>query len=115
VKTGRLKTKKDFEEVLRGAKKRQGELVSLFCLKTDAEVNRVGLIVARRNARTAVLRNYIKRVIYGFFRENCGRMGKGYSLIVRYDGTASGGPIKETGKRIREDLEKLARKEKVIT
>jgi len=115
VQTGRLKTKKEFEEVLRGGVKRQGRSVSVFFLKNGKDAHRVGVIVARRNARTAVFRNYIKRVIYEFFRANRERVKKGYSIVVRYDGRPAGSSRAGTGNRIREDLEELSRKEKVIT
>lgn len=72
----RLRTKADFESVFRQAKKSTDGCFTVLCRANDLPQARLGLAISRRCARSAVVRNRIKRLVRESFRhQQCALMG----------------------------------------
>lgn len=66
-----LKKAQEFKEILAEGKKWRGRNLSLYVLGDgEKEELRVGLVITKKLYPKAVQRNYIRRRIYSFFKEN---------------------------------------------
>ena len=64
----RIKTKTDFDTVYKEGKKFKFEFISVFFLKKDEY--RLGVVVSKKVAGSAVERNRIRRIVQSFFQKN---------------------------------------------
>lgn len=69
AKSCRLCCSRDYQFVFKKADKVSDSLFLILSRKTDAGKARLGLAVAKKNARLAVQRNRIKRIIRETFRK----------------------------------------------
>lgn len=78
----RLRRKKDFEKVYKKGKSlRQGFLFLKF-LSNDSEVSRIGIVVSKKVALRATVRNLIKRRIRAAIKELIPDMKRGQDIVI---------------------------------
>ena len=86
----RLRSKADFERLLREGKRRNLDGFTFFLGRRDTGPARLGLLVTRKHAANATDRNRIKRCIREAFRLEQGRLGP-LDVLVRPPLGAQGG------------------------
>jgi ribonuclease P protein component len=70
VKIDHVLKSEEFKKVLEKGFRVKGKNLALYVLDTPGKRLSVGAILSKKNARLAITRNYIKRVLYSFYREN---------------------------------------------
>ena len=70
-----LRSSGDFKSVFDRARKICGEHVTLLFCSTDLGYPRLGLAIAKKHTRSAVVRNRVRRIIKESFRLNSNRLG----------------------------------------
>ncbi len=111
VKIAHIKKTTEFQEVLSGGKKWREKTVTLHStVGGDRETIHIGTIVTKKLAPKAHQRNYIRRVIYGFFADNKQMLTGGSKNIVRLIRDIRGIEKRALSKTIREEVGKMARK-----
>lgn len=71
MKITHLTQAQDFAKVLEGGNRVRGKAFCLYILRGDETKQlRVGLIIPKKLAPLAVQRNYVRRLVYSFLREN---------------------------------------------
>ncbi|MFH1878707.1 MAG: ribonuclease P protein component [Candidatus Omnitrophota bacterium] len=96
--------KQEFTEIFERGERKKGTYLSFYLLGAEQEPEiAVGLVISKKVAKKAVIRNYLRRTIYAFFRENRNNFQKGFKLIVR--------GIKEVSELKKKDLSLEIRKE----
>jgi len=114
VKINHLRKSDEFAAVVKSGRKARGRLVTLYAGKGEnAEDLTVGIIISKKSISKAVTRNYLRRVIYQYFKDAGKKWQTGKTIIVR---VGQPGPIK--GKRplsrqVREDLDSIAESSRI--
>ncbi len=99
---------KEFGEILKNGSKTHGKKISLYVKKEDdGEDISVGIVISRRFVRRAVTRNYLRRLIYAYFRNHEDSLKSGIRVIVRVNGKLEGLGKKSLSGEIRKTLEEL--------
>jgi ribonuclease P protein component len=81
-KENRLKKKKDFEKVVKEKEKFETENFLLKKRKNDLRVTRIGLVIRKKVAPKAVIRNKIKRKTKECLRQSfLKKIKRGYDLV----------------------------------
>lgn len=102
---------RDFAEVLQKGDRVKGGMFALYIAKDEAKNLRVGVILPKKQARLAVQRNYLKRLIYAIFREKAGKLHENRTMaVVRLMKDVSGKKRKELSGESVKDLEMLLKK-----
>ncbi|MFH1552901.1 MAG: ribonuclease P protein component [Candidatus Omnitrophota bacterium] len=102
---------KDFADIFSSGKKLKGKTVSLYSSRSASEEGiSVGVVVSKAMAPLAVTRNYIKRLIYAFFREKDASLAKNFKVVVRLIRNVRGQSKRPLSKELREELERLTKK-----
>ena len=115
MKLAHIKKSKEFAEVLENGGRERGKILFFYLLPASKKDElRVGTIVAKKFVRKAVRRNYIKRIIYTFFREHLEEAQKGARVVVRVASDLKASEKKTIAQAVREDLESLSRKNGII-
>ena len=81
----RLHHGSEFAAVLGGRRRVRGQVFELRCIDSSAATARLGLVVAKRLAKRANLRNTVKRLAREAFRHLNGRLPP-IDLVVRLSG-----------------------------
>ena len=105
----------EFREVLAGGKRQRGKTVGLHSMAGgDKETFYVGTIITKKLAPKANQRNYIRRVIYGFFTDNKQGLTGGTKNIVQL--TCDARDLKRRGlsKEIRKEISEMAHKAGIL-
>ena len=101
----------DFAEILKSGERFKSKLVSIYLERgTGSKTLNVGIAVPKKCAPKAVTRNYLRRLIYAYFREAGGSWAKGARIVVRISSNVAEIKKKPLSKEIRESLETIARK-----
>jgi ribonuclease P protein component len=104
----RLRRGSDFAAVLGGSRRLRGKFFELRYRECEGSTARLGLIVAKRLAKRAVVRNKVKRVAREAFRHLQSRL-RPVDLVVRL--ASSIGPDDKVDRALkqswRQDLERL--------
>jgi ribonuclease P protein component len=111
VKIRHLRKTGDFSYVLAGGEKRRGKTVSLHARYGEPTAPgplEVGVMVTKKAAPKATLRNYIRRGIYAFFRDFKGAYKPGVKLVVRVVRNIKKEDKRKASKEIREEIERLS-------
>lgn len=83
MKIAHILKSSDFNDVVTRGKRAGGELFSVYSLTSPkGEDAKVGIIISKKTEKSAVKRNYIRRLIYAFFREAKSIKKKTY-IVVR--------------------------------
>ncbi|MGB2598856.1 MAG: ribonuclease P protein component [Candidatus Omnitrophota bacterium] len=115
MKIDRIRKTKDFQDVFKNGKKFRGKLFSLYAWKgAGSSETAAGAAVAKKFARTAVKRNYIKRAVYTVFRGRGGDMQRGVKIVVRLSCGVKDIKKRTLSKEIRKDIEELLLKAGII-
>ena len=85
AKDHRLTEAKDFAPVFKAAYKRRVSFFSFYVRRNELPNSRLGLNIAKKNVRKAVIRNQIKRLIRESFRLNQYKLG-GLDIVVAVGG-----------------------------
>ena len=75
----------EFAAVLGGRRRVRGQVFEMRCIGSSAAAARLGLVVAKRLAKRATLRNTVKRLAREAFRHVCDRLPP-IDLVVRLAG-----------------------------
>jgi len=101
----------EFAEILGKGRKYRGKAIAIHTIKTaDPKDLAIGLIVPKKQAPKAVTRNYIRRVIYAFFRDNIAENRKGGKIVVRVTDSLADLKKKPLSGYIKEELKALVKK-----
>ena len=76
----RIKKRNDFINVLKNGKIVKTKLYICRYLKNTLDYNRIGIIISKKLCNS-VKRNYEKRILREFFRQNKDKLIKNYDLI----------------------------------
>lgn len=77
-----LKSSNEFQYVIRKGKWFAGDLMSLYILPSNTELNILGIAVGKRFSKSSVKRNRVKRLIKEAYRLNENIICKGFSLVI---------------------------------
>jgi ribonuclease P protein component len=85
----RLSNPSEFKAVFQAGRKISSCHFAIHFKKNQCANSRLGIIIAKRNIRKAVLRNRIKRIVRESFRLNQSELGSLDVIIVVYSAFAS--------------------------
>ena len=102
----RLRQPAEFSIVLAGRQRLRGGWFDLSFRQQEGASARLGLVIPKRLARRAVLRNRLKRLAREAFREVRGDLPV-MDLVLRLARSADGGADKEPSALWRRDIEML--------
>jgi len=106
----RLRKNDDFKEVFKAGRYVGGNFISLKIKKADREYPRVGFIVGKKVAKSAVVRNKIKRQLREAAREHMKGAKGAVDIVVM--------PSPEIGTKsfqeIRDEIRKVFEKAKIL-
>lgn len=115
MKIKHLKRSCEFAEILTTGGRERGRTLAFYLLPHPVQGEiQVGTIIAKKNVPKAVRRNYIRRVIYSYFRENLEKIKNSRRVVVRVIQDLRADRKRPLARLIREDLEKLSRKSGII-
>lgn len=77
-----LKKKKDFSEVFKKGRKIQGNFLYIKAISNNLKQSRFGIIISKKVAQKAVLRNKIKRRTRAVLKENLPRVKTNIDCVV---------------------------------
>lgn len=104
---------RDFATVLEKGDRIKGSIFSLYLLEEKTGSPAVGIIIPKKLARLAVQRNYLKRLIYAFFREQaCFPEKTGPMIVVRLTKDISSTKSRQLSGEFTAELGKLLEKAK---
>lgn len=104
-----LKTE-EFADIYRRGRRIKGTTGSLYIKKDPAEKGiKLGVTVSKKAVSLATRRNYIKRLVYAYFRANKGAWRSGYETVFRM-GQLPSRQKKALSQMIRQDIAALTEK-----
>jgi ribonuclease P protein component len=115
VKIAHILTKREFADIFKNGRKVSGGKVSLY-FKGGSREERlsVGIVISKKVVSGAVQRNYLRRLIYLYYRENASNITEDTSVVVRITGKIKSGSRSSVSKVMREELETLSHKAGII-
>jgi len=113
VKINKIVESREFSDLFKNGKKVQGDVLSVH-YKTNNETKEMylGVSVSKKMAPLAVDRNYVKRRIMAFFRDEAEQKEAGYKIVVRVTGEIKEQKAKKMSLKIKEELDSLLKKMK---
>ena len=112
VKIRHILGSKEFADVLKNGKKTRGKIIFLYSKECAAEERlSVGVVISKRVVPQAVKRNYLRRLIYAYFRETEKVYKKGKQIVVRVMRNTQNMQRKSLGKAVKEELDILTKKQ----
>jgi ribonuclease P protein component len=101
----------EFADILKTGDKIRGKVICLHLLRApDEGIAYVGVVIPKKYVPKAVERNYLKRVIYAYFRSMRGDGIRKVKAVVRVTAGIKQRGKKTTSKEIRAEIESLLRK-----
>ncbi len=111
MRTGKIIRSGQFKEVTAKGKRLRGRLLTVYFIPDEKKKElSYGITVSKRNAKRAIRRNYIKRIIRAFFLMNGDRIKRSGSVVVRLTRPVHTLSKKNIANSVRKDLEKLFQK-----
>ena len=109
MKIAHILSKREFADIFENGKKASGSKVSLY-FKRGSGAGRlsVGIVISKKAVPKAVKRNYLRRLIYVYWRENAKPAMKDMSIVVRITGGVKGLGKGTLSKTVREELTLLS-------
>mgnify|MGYP001374509065 CR=1 FL=1 len=107
----RLKKKKDFEKVYKKGKGFRQDFLFLKSLNNDSEVSRIGIVVSKKVALRATVRNLIKRRIRAAVKELIPNMKPGQDIVIN---TLTGVDKETDFKKVKTAVKELLLKSGII-
>ena len=100
----------EFADIVASGKRIRGKTVSLY-IKPRERTERlsIGVIISKDFARMAVKRNYIRRLIYAYFRDQSASLEKSNKIVVRLTRNIAGLGRKVLSEEIRQEIERIQR------
>ncbi len=105
-----IKRSIEFREVLAKGRKVRGKNLELFKLQKEQDNPAVGIIISKKFSPKATQRNYVRRLIYGFFREQKNNEGNVNNFVVRINSSIKGFKKGHLSKEIRSELFQVLQK-----
>jgi ribonuclease P protein component len=113
VKIRHLRTSKEYEELLACCGKFRGKAVIVYhSLSPEETEYRIGTILTKKITPRAVDRNYLKRIIYGYFSKEKENIRKGNKIAIKLYNKLEGLKRSEKRTAIYSDLDLFMKKEK---
>lgn len=108
MKIKHIQNSADFVSVIKSGRKLCRGRIALFIQKSPGPgVPTVGIVISKKTEPRATRRNYMRRIVYSFFRENAGTIGETLTAVVRVEGNARTTKRKALSGEIRESLGEL--------
>lgn len=115
MKIAHILTKRDFADIFENGRKVNGSKVSLYYKEGSTEEGlSVGIVISKKVVSGAVERNYLRRLIYLYYRENASKRIEDTSIVVRITGKIAAGGRSSLSKALREELDTLSCKAGII-
>ena len=101
----------EFANIIKSGKKAKGKMLSVYVQQSQKGKDlAVGCVISKRVASLSVKRNYIRRLIYAYFRGNKQLFKQGAEIVVRLERNISGQKKKSILQEVREELSALTGK-----
>ncbi|PCI23286.1 MAG: ribonuclease P protein component [Piscirickettsiaceae bacterium] len=110
LKTDRLNTAEEYSQVFKEADKFSDEFLTVLVSKKPLSSGKLGLAIAKKMVKKAVLRNQIKRIIREAFRLNKNKL-KGFDMVVLCRKKAAQASKKELSASIKTHFDVIANNE----
>ncbi|MDD5633833.1 MAG: ribonuclease P protein component [Candidatus Omnitrophica bacterium] len=112
VKIKHLLNTSDFRQIVsRGKKQKVGAFSAYFAPNpTENGPLYIGIVLPKRHAQKAVTRNYIKRVIYSYFREKAEKLQKAGTIVIRLERPPAATDRKQLLKEIQQTIDAVSTK-----
>lgn len=95
----------EFKTIIKSGKKLQGEVLSFYYQLVEGEVGVfVGVVVSKKVAALAVVRNYVKRRTYSFFNYEQINPINGQKVVVKVKTDIKNFNRRELSKKLLKDL-----------
>ncbi|MEA3488737.1 MAG: ribonuclease P protein component [Candidatus Omnitrophota bacterium] len=102
---------RDFTEIIESGRKVRGRTIAAHFKKDkDSKELTIGIIASKRFIPTAVKRNYIRRLIYAYFREYGDSLAPGVRAVIRVARNVGGIRKNQLAREIREELTRIFHK-----
>ncbi len=111
MKIRHIANKKEFSEIFTQGKICRGRKIAVYRLNDDTTQRiSIGLVLSKKYLPKAVQRNYVKRVIYAYFRESAAKIPVGEKIIIRVTGKmGTNRTRKEAAKTIIEEIKEITK------
>ncbi len=111
MKIRHILSAKEFAEIFKNGTKIQGKTVSLYTKRGDNAANMsVGVVVSKKTVPKATKRNYLRRLIYVYFRDPGEVYRRKTNVVVRVTGQVAMAGRKSLSRVIRDELKALTNK-----
>ncbi len=108
MKIKHIQNSAEFVSVIKSGRKLTRGRIALFFKKSPgAGAPTIGIVISKKTEPRATRRNYMRRIIYSFFRENDVTPGETLTAVVRVEGKARGTKRKVLSAEIRECIGEL--------
>ncbi len=117
MKIRHLRKREEFAYVLDGKTRKRSSIISLHTRRAgekEQDLVKVGIIATKKFVSKAVLRNYIRRVIYEHFRTNKELYSPGAMIVVRITRDLEKEAKRELSAKVRKELTKLSKELRII-
>lgn len=115
MRIDRLRKKCEFDDVFANGSRTKGKTFFIYTLhNAGGKAITVGATIAKKFEPSAVRRNYIKRVINGFFQARGAECSKKHKIVVRLVRSTKNIKKRPLSQEIRGELEALLGKAKIL-
>ena len=106
MRLDRLSEKNDIKKLFRGGRRARTPLFSFLWLKNDRKHQRILCVVTKKNIKSSVARNRVRRRVNEWFRKNKDPSSP-IDILVVVDGKAAGVPKKAFYKDLSDGAKKI--------
>ena len=115
MKIKHLLKAQEFVAVFKKGAKFRGRQIIVYVKETAPGTDpAIGVVISKKVAQKAVTRNFVKRLIYGYFRARKGQLIKSANIVVRIAEEIQGAGRRTLSISLREELDKLLLKAGII-
>ncbi len=108
MKIKHVRNTNEFKDIVTNGNRITGKTVSLYKKEYPPEKGfAIGVIISKKYAGQAVIRNYIKRLTYAFFREHALPETKAAGVVIRLTKEMNGKTRKQCLAELMDDLNAL--------
>ena len=109
MKIRHLRKPEEFAALVKGGRKARSRTLTVYAgPNAPGEDLTVGIIISKKSIPKAVKRNYLRRVIYSYFRTDAHKWQKRGKVIVRVNPPGQIKGKRSLSRRIRDELDALA-------
>ena len=108
MKIKHIQNSAEFVSVIKGGRKLTTGRIALFFKKSPVPgAPAIGIVISKKTEPRATRRNYMRRIIYSFFRDSAGTLEETITAVVRVEGNVRGTKRKTLSSEIRGSLGEL--------